>query len=475
MSETGSLFDDHVDPDESPAAGDGAPLAERMRPRRLEDYLGQEEVLGPGSALRDLIEGDRLSSMILWGPPGCGKTTLARILAGRTGLEFIAFSAVLSGVREVRAVVAEARARRRVSGRGTLLFVDEIHRFNKAQQDAFLPHVEDGTIVLVGATTENPSFELNPALLSRSRVVVLRALDRDSLLAIARGALEDRERSGLPTGIALDDEALEVVVDGAGGDARAMFNRLEALVLREASRGGLGRSRIDAARARESLADPRLRYDKSGEEHFNVMSAFHKSLRGGDVQAGLYWLARMLEGGEDRAWVARRLVRFASEDVGLADPQALPLALAASAAWERLGSPEGELALAQAAAYLATAPKSNAIYRAFDAAREAVRSGELHDVPMHLRNASTGLMRSLGYGRDYRYPHDFDEAIADQGYLPAALADARFYEPSPFGHEKEIARRMSWWDEVRERLRGGKRDGTLRDPRAGERGEEGKP
>jgi putative ATPase len=455
LNDEASLFDQEPDGREDLRAEvtGRVPLAERLRPRTLGDYVGQEDVIAAGRPLRDLIEGDRLGSIVLWGPPGCGKTTLARLLAQRGELDFVSFSAVLSGVKEVRAVVAEARANRRATGRGTLLFVDEIHRFNKSQQDAFLPHVEDGTLVLVGATTENPSFELNAALLSRCRVVVLEAHTRESLLTIARRALDDREASGLPEGIDLDDAALEVVVEGAGGDARAMLNRLEALVLREAGRGGLGRALIDAERARESLADPQLRYDKRGEDHFNVMSALHKSMRGGDVQATIFWITRMLESGEDRRWIARRLVRFASEDVGLAEPQALAQAQAGAAAWERLGSPEGELALVQVAAYLATAPKSAAIYLAYKSARDLIRKGERHEVPLHLRNASSGLMKSLGYGRDYRYPHDFDEAVVDQHYLPEGLEDERFYEPSPFGYEKEIARRISWWDEVREKLR----------------------
>ncbi len=445
------LFDDLEG--ERPAA---PPLAERMRPRSLDELVGQEDLVGPGSLLHDLFETGQVASMILWGPPGCGKTSLARLVANLTDHRFQSFSAVLSGVKDVRRVVQDARWERQASGRGTVLFVDEIHRFNKSQQDAFLPHIEDGTIILIGATTENPSFALNAALLSRCQVFTLEPLDRDALRRILKSALEDRERSGLPAGIEVTDEAVDLLLDSSPGDARGLLNRLEALILREEKKGNLSRGVIDVDVVKRSLKDRSFRYDRSGEDHFNVMSAFHKSMRGGDPQAALYYLARMLTAGEDPLWIARRIIRFASEDVGLADPNALALALAARESFHLLGSPEGELALAEAAVYMATAPKSNAVYAAFNDAMALLRGGGVYEVPKELRNAPTRLMKQLEYGKGYAYPHDFDEAVTDQDYLPKALRGTCFYRPSPYGHEKEIARRMAYWDEVRGALRRGK-------------------
>jgi putative ATPase len=421
----------------------GTPLADRMRPRSLDEVIGQDHLLGPGRVLRAAIEGGELHSMILWGPPGSGKTTLASLLASVAGARFVAFSAVLSGVKEIRQVVAEAEAERVRRGRPTILFVDEIHRFNRAQQDAFLPHVEKGTIVLVGATTENPSFEVNSALLSRCRVYVLHALGEDDLLRILRRALEDGERGLARLAPEVDDEALRLVARLAGGDARAALNILELAVTLAPLAGG--RRRVTAEGIREAAQRRTLLYDKAGEEHYNLISALHKSLRDSDADAALYWLARMLESGEDPLYIARRLVRFASEDVGNADPAALGLTLAARDAYDFLGSPEGELALAQATLYLALAPKSNAVYTAFDAARDDVRERPAEPVPLHIRNAPTGLMRDLGYGRGYQYAHDAPEARVDQEHLPEALRGREYYHPTDRGLEAELGRRLAEW------------------------------
>ena len=447
---SGDLF-----PSEPESGGDApsdAPLPERLRPRSLDHIVGQS-VVDDGSLLRRALERDRLPSLIVWGPPGSGKTTLARAIAGDVGQEFVAFSAVLSGVKEVRAIVAEARLRRSDESRGTVLFVDEIHRFNKSQQDAFLPHVEDGTIVLIGATTENPSFHLNAALLSRCLVLTLDALSEDALKTIARRALEDEERGLGNHGVTLADEALDLLARTSHGDARSLLNRLEALV--EAAAAGDQRDGPLDCEAVERLLARKLPYhDRAGENHFNLASALHKSIRGGDPQATLYWLARSLEGGEEPLYVARRLVRIAVEDIGLADPQAVQQALAATESYRFLGSPEGDLALAQAAVYLATAPKSNAVYAAFGAVRADVKDGAAHPVPNHLRNAPTPLMKQLGYGKGYVYPHDFDDGVAGQDYLPDELRGHQWYEPSPFGHEKEIGRRMAYWRKLLEEREG---------------------
>jgi putative ATPase len=429
----------------------GTPLAERMRPRTLDEVVGQDHLLGPGRVLREALERGELHSMILWGPPGSGKTTLALLMADLAGARFVAFSAVLAGVKEIRQVIAEAAAERARHGRRTILFVDEIHRFNRAQQDAFLPHVERGTIVLVGATTENPSFEVNAALLSRCRVYVLHALDDAALHVLLRRALADPVRGLGAAGVQVDDDALGLIVRLAGGDARAALNILELAVTLA---GTQGRPHVTAAAVREAAQRRTLLYDKAGEEHYNLISALHKSLRDSDADAALYWLARMLESGEDPLYIARRLVRFAAEDVGLADPHALGLALAARDAYHFLGSPEGELALAEATIYLALAPKSNAVYTALDAARRDVHERPAEPVPLHLRNAPTDLLRELGYGRGYQYAHDAPDARVDQEHLPPALLGRRYYHPTERGLEAELKRRLTDWRRWRDSRRG---------------------
>ena len=431
------------EPPSTAAPAPPAPLADRMRPRTLDEILGQEHLLGAGKVLRSAIETGELHSMILWGPPGSGKTTLASLMAQTTGASFVAFSAVLSGVKEIRAVIADADAGQRRHGRPTILFVDEIHRFNRAQQDAFLPHVEKGTIVLVGATTENPSFEVNGALLSRCRVYVLRALAEDDLVALMRRALGDAARGLAGLSPQVDDDALRLIARLADGDARAALNVLELAVQLGPAAGG--RRRVTEASVREAAQKKTLLYDKSGEEHYNLISALHKSLRDSDPDAALYWLTRMLEAGEDRLYLARRLVRFASEDVGNADPQALLLTLAAKEAYHFLGDPEGELALAQATLYLALAPKSNAVYVAYDAAKADVRDRPAEPVPLHIRNAPTPLMKDLGYGAGYQYAHDAPDARVDQDDLPEALRDRQYYRPTDRGLEAELGRRLAEW------------------------------
>jgi putative ATPase len=424
-----SLFDAPEEETRSASGEDeSVPLAERLRPRTLEQLVGQTHLLGPGKPLRRAIEADRVPSMILWGPPGTGKTTLGRIVAHVTRSRFQDFSAVLSGIREVREVMNAAKRLHR-TGERTILFVDEIHRFNKAQQDAFLPFVESGTITLIGATTENPSFEVNAALLSRLRVFVLNALSDEevrTLLQRAEGTL----------GLDIAVEALEAIVTFANGDARSAYNVLEM-----AEAAGPGR-RVTREIVREVVQKKLLQYDKAGEEHFNIISALHKSIRNSDADAGLYWLARMLEAGEDPLYIARRLVRFASEDVGLADPQALGLAIDAKDAVQFLGMPEGNLALAQLVVYLAAAPKSNSIYRAYGAVSDEIASGRADPVPLHLRNAPTKLMKTLDYGKGYRYAHDEAGGVADMDCLPDRLRGRRFYQPRESGEETGIARRL---------------------------------
>ncbi len=416
-----------------------APLADRLRPTRLGEVMGQEELLGEGSPLRVTLDGGELHSNILWGPPGSGKTTLARVIAHATGASFVPFSAVLSGIKEVREVMAASQRHLKSTGKRTLVFVDEIHRFNRAQQDAFLPFVESGAIILVGATTENPSFAINSALLSRVKVYLLQPLKREALREILRRAVAHPQ--GLANGIVLGEAELDLIASLSSGDARRALNTLE-LVARMTSAGSDGIPRPDMATIRRALEREPLVYDKGGEEHYNLISALHKSLRNSDPDAGVYWLARMLEAGEDPRYVARRLIRFASEDVGNADPQALALAVAAHQAIHFLGMPEGALALAQAAVYLAVAPKSNAVTRAYGEAVEKVHAGHVSSVPLHLRNPETGLMDQLGYGRGYQYAHDFEGGITAMECLPEDLLGERFYRPGEEGYEKEVSRRM---------------------------------
>jgi putative ATPase len=443
---------DSLFPDDTPAGPSApAPLAERMRPRTFDEFVGQEELLAPGRPLREAIERDLLQSIILWGPPGTGKTTLARIIADTTKARFVSFSAVLSGIKEIRDVMTEAQRLRRTTGRRTIVFIDEIHRFNKAQQDAFLPRVEAGDIVLIGATTENPSFEVNAALLSRSKVFVLRGLAVEEVESILQRALVDPERGLGSEDADVTPEAIGAIARYANGDARAALGLLELAVA--AAPVADGRKRVEADRVQQTIQRKALLYDKSGEEHYNLISALHKSMRNSDPDATIYWLARMVEAGEDPLYIARRLVRFASEDVGNADPQALTVAVAAKDAVHFIGMPEGNTALAQAALYLATAPKSNAVYTAYAAAADAAQKDVAEPVPLHLRNAPTGLMKSLDYGKGYRYAHNEADAVADMSCLPPGLEDRTFYQPTERGFEKEIKRRLDGWAEIKKRRR----------------------
>ncbi len=428
----------------------GTPLAERMRPRTLAEVVGQTTLVGQGGVLRRLVDRGELPSLLFWGPPGSGKTTLARVLAGSCDAEFVTFSAVVSGVKEARAVMESARRLRAATGRRTVLFVDEVHRFNKAQQDAFLPFVESGDIVLFGATTENPSFELNAALLSRVKVYVLEPLGDAEIRSLLERALGDEERGLGGSGLDVGQGALDEVVRLAGGDARVAYNLLE-MAADAAGRGGVLDSDLIRGVAQRRLA----RYDKEGEEHYNLISALHKSIRNSDVDASLYWLGRMLEGGADPRFVARRLLRVASEDVGMADPRALEQAAAAAHAVEHVGMPECGLALAQAVVYLALAPKSNALYVAYGRVRKAVEEMPAYPVPLHIRNAPTRLMKELGYGSGYVYAHDTEEKVAEMECLPPELSVESFYTPTEEGWEKRIRARLA---ELRARRRRG--DGT---------------
>ncbi len=423
-----------------------------MRPATLEEFLGQEHLLGPGKALGELIRRGEVSSMIFWGPPGSGKTTLAFLIARYTDREFVPFSAVTEGVPRVREIIAEAEDRLAQHGRRTILFCDEIHRFNRAQQDAFLPHVERGTIALIGATTENPSFEITGALLSRTRVFVLDPLTEEHIRTLVERALKDEERGLGKLALSLDDEAMALLAREADGDARRALQALEAAAEHLAPSG---ERRITAAVIADALQKRFARYDKGGEEHYNLISALHKAMRGSDPDGSLYWLARMIDGGEDPLYIARRVIRAASEDVGLADPRALTVANAAKDALHFLGQPEGELALAEAVVYVATAPKSNRVYEAWGRALEAAREHPAEGVPLHIRNAPTQLMKDLGYGKGYEYAHAVPEAYTPQEYLPPALKGEKFYDPSNFGFEKEIAKRIEWWQGVKQRATNG--------------------
>jgi len=447
---TGHLFPEQ---DAPPVPAADAPLAERMRPRTLDELVGQDEALGPGTPLRRLLESDTLHSLILWGPPGSGKTTLAHIIRLRTQAHFVALSAVLSGVKELREALSAAEARRRRDGRRTVLFIDEIHRYNKAQQDALLAHVESGDVVLVGATTENPSFEVNAALLSRSRVVVLKPLPEEAVQSLLKRAAEDEEHGLGASGVTFDEDALRFLAAASDGDARTALNVLE-LAAAVAPATEAGPRHVSPDEMRQAFARKALLYDRAGEEHYNIISALHKSIRNSDADAALYWLARMIEAGEDPLYIVRRLVRFASEDVGLADPHALTLAISAQQAVHFVGLPEGALALAQLTVYLAGAPKSNAIYTAWGAASRDALETRADPVPLHLRNAPTGLMKSLGYSQGYRYAHDEAEGVATMDCLPESMKGRRYYRPTSRGREKDLADRLEAARRIREQRRG---------------------
>ncbi len=463
MTEQSSLFGEHNAHGAKKAApahtgSPDEPLAARMRPRMLDEIIGQEHLLAPGRLLRSTIEADRISSMIFWGPPGSGKTTLAGVIARQTHARFVTLSAVSAGVADLRRVVDEARKLLQFSKQRTILFIDEIHRFNKAQQDAVLPHVERGIITLIGATTENPSFEVNAALLSRCRVFTLRGLTEEDLLTILRRALTDNERGLGRMGLTVDEEALQAIATFANGDARTALNVLEMAAQGGMSSGDEAGRRITVPLVEEVMQHRALLYDKSGDQHYDMISALHKSLRGSDPDAGLYWLARMLEAGEDPLYIVRRLIRFASEDVGMADPHALVVCVAAQQAVHFVGLPEANLALAQAVVHLATAPKSNALYEAYSRVQEDIRRTRNDPVPLQIRNAPTQLMKDLDYGKDYKYAHDYyrDMRIDDperppatklQEYLPDSLKGRRYYEP---GHQGKEASIRKWLDKRRQ-------------------------
>ena len=441
---TGSLFGSDELRDAPEKSQPDAPLPERLRPKSLEDVIGLEDILGPGRFLRNAIESDRIPSMIFWGPPGSGKTTLARIIARTTRARFVQFSATSTSIKDIKTLMEEARKGRQLRGSKTIVFIDEIHRFNKAQQDAFLPYVESGDITLIGATTENPSFEVNSALLSRTKVVVIPALDREQIITILKRAVDDPSVKRYSIEVAPD--ALDFMAATSAGDARQALNSLQ-LVVETASPSD---SPIDATKVKTILQRRSLMYDKSGEEHYNIISALHKSVRNGDADAAVYWLVRMLEGGEDPMYIARRMVRAASEDIGNADPQALVFAIAVQQTVHFLGMPEAGVALAQLVTYLAAAPKSNAAYAGYGDAVMEVRQGDNPPVPLHIRNAPTRLMKDLGYGHGYKYAHDFEDQTAAMECLPDALRGRRFYEPKDVGLEREIRERLEKMKKARE-------------------------
>ena len=444
--------------DEPPSEPRGrTPLAERMRPRTFDEYVGQGDLLSPGKPLREAIERDLLQSVILWGPPGTGKTSLARLVADTTQAHFIAFSAVLAGIKEIKEVMSEARQARERLGRRTILFVDEIHRFNKAQQDAFLPRVEAGDVVLIGATTENPSFEVNAPLLSRSQVFVLQPLTEEEIRLLLTRALADTERGLGADPVRVSDAALTTIARYANGDARVALNLIEFAAASAPDVDGI--RVVDDEFLRSSVARRALLYDRGGDEHYNLISALHKSMRNSDPDAAVYWLARMLEAGEDPLFIARRLVRFASEDIGNADPQALTVAVAAKEATHFIGMPEGNTALTQAAIYLATAPKSNAVYQAYQRAAHDAHHDRAEPVPLHLRNAPTALMKQLDYGRDYEYAHDDREGVTGMECLPPSLAGRRYYAPTERGFEREIKRRLDGWATIKRERTSGRENG----------------
>jgi len=457
---TRDLFSSTPEPEEGsskPSTDSAAPLAERIRPQRLEEVLGQDHLLAEGKMLQQMIKADQVPSLIFWGPPGVGKTTLARIIANVTKSRFVAVSAVLSGVKEVKQIIEEAEYQKKGFGRRTILFVDEIHRFNKAQQDAFLPHVEKGTITLIGATTENPSFEVISPLLSRSRVLVLKPLEESHIIQLLQRALVDSERGLGKWNITVADDALQRLAVFANGDARMALNSLEVaaqLALEKDPKNPV----VMKETAEEALQRRTLLYDRAGEEHFNLISALHKSLRNSDPDAALYWLVRMLEGGEDPLYIARRMVRFASEDVGLADPDALGYAIAAKEAAEFLGMPEANTALAELAIYLAQAPKSNSVYVACGRVQDDVKNTRNEPVPLQIRNAPTRLMKELGYGEGYRYAHDEEDRVADMQCLPDSLAGRRYYHPTDQGFERTIRERLEKVKQIRQRKRERKTD-----------------